>query len=229
MHLHQFPTVDLRDARASDFLRRVMDALRSQGFLAVKGHKATVKLMDEAERLTAELFTCWTPDQLEAWFGRPDLFRQRGVTGISIERAAAQPGQERPPADLKQFFMIRDEDFFWKFANMPYGPNIWPDDILPRFRIVMLELMAAYKEIYFTLLAAVECACGLRKGKLTGMAKGAETVLWPIFYPGYDRLRAMGIYIASGAQRSAPHGETSTRSRCSGLGRACGRFSVVPG
>lgn len=207
MLLHQFPVVDLRDARSSDFPRRVMDALRSQGFLAVKGHKATVELMDEAERLTAELFTRWTPDQLEAWFGRPDLFRHRGVTGISIERAVAQPGQDRPPADLKQFFMVRDEDFPRNPANMPFGPNIWPDDILPRFRIVMLELMAAYKEIYFTLLAAVERACGLRKGKLTGMAKGAETMLRPIFYPSYDRLRAMGIDIAPGAQRSAPHGD----------------------
>jgi isopenicillin N synthase-like dioxygenase len=207
MLLHTFPTVDLREARSGGFPRRVMDALLTQGFIAVKGHRATRELMDEAERLTAELFTRWTPEEIETWFGRPDLFRQRGSTGISVERAAAQPGKERPPADLKQFFMIRDEDVPRNLANMPYGPNIWPNDILPRFRIVMLELMAAYKEIYLTLLTAVERACGLRKGKLTGMAKASETVLRPIFYPGYDRLRAMGINILPGAQRSAPHGD----------------------
>ncbi len=65
MQLHQFPIVDIRDRDMAGFPNQVVDALRSQGFLAVQGHAATRDLMDRAELLTTRLFTEFSPEFLE--------------------------------------------------------------------------------------------------------------------------------------------------------------------
>ncbi len=105
------------------------------------------------------------------------------------------------------FWMNRDETWPDNSEDCPFGPNVWPDEVLPEFRPVMSELMAAYKEVFTVILDAVTSGYGLPSGKLVRMAHGAETILRAIFYPGYRRLRNWGVEIPAGAQRSAPHGD----------------------
>lgn len=206
MQLHQFPIVSLSGAGRASFPAEVREGLRTQGFLAVIGHEASPDLMDAAEGQAKELFTRWSPEELEQRYGRPKLFRQRGPSFFA-EQAAAQPGEERPPVDSKWFYMLRDEELPEDPADYPFGPNVWPDDLLPEFQPVMRQLTAVYKSTFFTLLDAIERAYGLPSGKLVNMARGSETILRPIFYPGKERLRAMGIEVPEGSQRSAPHGD----------------------
>ena len=202
--LHQFPLVSLRDARKASFASHVVNGFREQGFLAVHHHGATRALLDEAEQLTKDIFTTIPLEILEKEYGRPDIFRQRGVS-IFQERAASLDGKSRPPVDMKMFWMIRDEEQPIDPSDNPHGKNIWPDAYLPQFRTVMQEILLAYKEVYMTLLSALEEGVGLPSGKLCAMAKGADTILRPLFYPSYDRLREMGMRIPQGSQRSAPH------------------------
>ena len=202
--MHAFPLVDLASRDSSAFIQGVCDGFRREGFLAVSGHTASIALMDEAEGLTAELFTGWSQKDLEAGYGRPDISRQLGFSPLCAEQAAALQGK-RLPADLKTFWMIRDPEMPEDPADAPYGNNVFPDALLPKFAPVMLALIAAYKEVYFSILTALEQGYGLPPGKLVAMARGAETVLRPLFYPSFDRLRDMGITPDPSALRSAPH------------------------
>ncbi len=206
--LHTFPLVSLKDVGSRYFPNQVVHAFRKQGFLAVTDHGASAELMDEAERLTRQLFTLWPLRLLERLHGMPDRARQRGFSPLLTERAAAlTPGAMRAPSDLKAFWMARDGEQPEDPADNPYGPNVWPSWILPQFEVVMTQLMAEYKKVYFSLLEAIERGCDLPSGRLVGMARGAEHVLRPIFYPGSNRLRQMHIEVPAGARRSAPHGD----------------------
>ncbi len=206
MSLYQLRTVSLDDLRSIGSGVLVRQILRDD-FLLVEG-AASEQLMDDAEGLTQRLFTEWSLWELEERYGRPSLRRQRGLTAkLGVEQAAARPGEkERPPGDMKVFGMFRMEEWPDNMAvDAPFGPNLWPDEILPEFKPVMLRHMQAQMDVYMAVLGALEEAYGFSQGFLQRMARGAESVARNIFYPGSDLLAQWGIEVPEGALQSAPH------------------------
>ena len=152
------PTVDVADLHAGGerrerFIATFGRALEDSGFVAVKGHGIAKERIDAAYDAVRRFFACSDEDKRRSEFAHAK--GQRGFTCFGKEHAK---GETAP--DLKEFFQVGRPDVG---ADHPihalYGPNSWPDDLVPDFGAAMTSLFLGLDGLGQELLAA--CAAYL--------------------------------------------------------------------
>ena len=193
--MEQVPLVDVRDLATDPvrFGQRVCGVMKEWGFLAVVGHGMSEDILSPARAATKK-YLAQDPIMLEERYGRPALFRQRGVS-INMEKAVGHS-----VVDDKIFDMIRIEEDPDDPADNPFGPNVWPDDLVPEYRPAVQVVMREQVKCGRQVLRGVEIGRGFPEGYLVNMTYGSETVLRPIYYPPVQ-----GRVLPPGTMRSAKH------------------------
>ena len=203
------PVVDLRDWNAGGaardrFVREVGLALADTGFFAVSNHGVDEDLTHAAYDAARAFFAHATDAKLR--YRQAAAKGQRGFTPFGTEQAkdAATP-------DLKEFWQIgRVGVPDTHPVHGPYGPNVWPDDLVPSFRAVMTELYRRLDALGAVLLEACAEHVGEPAGTFRDMCTDSDTIVRVIHYP------PVGPGTPPGAVRSAAHEDINLITLLSG-------------
>lgn len=171
------PSLDLaaftaggRTERAA-FSAALMAGLQDTGFILLSGHGLGAALLDDAYRLSADLFA-----RPLAWKLRC-RGNQRGYAPFGLEHA-----KDHAAPDLKEFWQIgRDHDARADPADS-FEPNRWPD-AWPDFRTTFVALFEALDLAGRRLLAALETPLDLPHGHFDAMCAGGNSLLRLLHYP----------------------------------------------
>jgi isopenicillin N synthase-like dioxygenase len=192
------PVVDLRDWNAGGearrrFVRGVGESLADIGFFAVAHHGIPEDLTVGAYRTAKALFSL--PREVKDRYHRPEVAGQRGYTGFAVEHARDQ----RAP-DLKEFWQIGRTDVADDHpVHALYGPNVWPDDVVPEFRPTMTRLYEGLDRLGAQLLEACAEFIDAPPATFASMVTEADTIVRVLYYP------PVAADIPPGAVRSAAH------------------------
>ncbi len=189
--------VDVRDFQSANhflFVSGVCEAFSTHGFLQVVGHGITRERMEQADRITEELFSL--PRDVLMRYARPGIMFQRGYAGYGAETA-----KDSEVPDLKDFFQVRCQELPADPRNNPFGENIFPTEV-PQFREMSLFLLGESLRVGRAVLWALEEGFDLSPGSLVGRTVGAETIQRTIHY---RPLSAFSDAAQLGAWRAAPH------------------------
>jgi isopenicillin N synthase-like dioxygenase len=161
-------------AARADFGVALMRGLQRYGFIVLRDHPVSTGLLDEAYRLSVDLFAL------------PEAYKRRftgGPRGYAPFRS--ETAKSRSVPDLKEFWSIGPEG-----SSEP--PNIWP---LPspsidtgsfdavRFRTVCLELFAALQDTGGIILDALTPGLALPQKFFTPLLSAHNSVLRLAHYP----------------------------------------------
>jgi isopenicillin N synthase-like dioxygenase len=150
-------------------------SFRTFGFAMVRDHGIDLKLIDEAWRLTAELFAQPTEEKMH--YLVPGTGGARGYTPFRTE--VAKGASEK---DLKEFWHVG--------RNLPEGhalaatmaPNIWPER--PEgFEAVFTQLYAEFDRAGARLLSAIALDLGLDEHWFDSAIEDGNSVLRLLHYP----------------------------------------------
>ena len=176
------PTVDVADLHAGGerrerFIATFGRALEDSGFVAVKGHGIAKERIDAAYDAVRRFFACSDEDKRRSEFAHAK--GQRGFTCFGKEHAK---GETAP--DLKEFFQVGRPDVG---ADHPihalYGPNTWPDDLVPDFGAAMTSLFLGLDGLGQELLAACAAYLGDDQAWYRDAVHEGDTILRVIHYP----------------------------------------------
>src|SRR5262245_54397024 len=125
------PVVDISDflsgspEKRKKFVKELGDAYHEVGFVTVKNHGISDKMIEELDREVKAITS--SRDERKMKYEKPDLAGQRGYTSFGREHAKGSK-----VADLKEFFqfgqMVTDDDAIRK----EYLANVWVEE-LPGF------------------------------------------------------------------------------------------------
>ena len=186
----QLPVLDLAqlDADGSqrqDFLAQLRHAAHDMGFFYLTGHGIDKELLDEVRQISREFFALPLAEKLAVQMIRSPHFR-----GYSLAAAEYTRGGQ----DWREQFDIGAERLTRTLmADSPawarlQGPNLWPDDVLPRLRPVLLQWQQAMTRTTQRLLRAFALALGLEEtafDALYGSQPNEHAKI--IRYPGRDQ------------------------------------------
>lgn len=176
------PSVDVNDLRAGGERRaRFIDvfgrSLEDTGFVAVRGHGIDKSRIDAAYDVARRFFGHGDADKRRAEI--PGAKGQRGYTSFGKEHAK---GETAP--DLKEFFQVGRPDVPATHPiHSKYGPNVWPDALVPGFGAAMTSLFMGLDGLGQELLVA--CAEYLQDDIdwYKGAVAEGDTILRVIHYP----------------------------------------------
>lgn len=142
MTVSSIPVVDVRDWHAGGdararFTATVGAALADTGFFALAHHGIPEALTRRAYEAARAFFHL--PADVKARYHRAGARGQRGYTGFGTEHA-----RDSQAPDLKEFWQVGrtgvpDEHP----VHRPFGPNLWPDEVVEDFRPALSELYQA--------------------------------------------------------------------------------------
>ena len=156
-----------RDAFCDELTR----GLQRYGFIILRDHPVSMTLLDEAYRLSAELFA--QPEEIKnRYIGGP-----RGYAPFRTERA-----RQRSVPDLKEFWQIGPERTDGISRGPTEPPNIWPA-APPGFKETFLELFGALQDTGRIILEALTPGLSLPKDFFVPMVNDANSVLRLLHYP----------------------------------------------
>jgi isopenicillin N synthase-like dioxygenase len=191
------------DARAR-FVRTVGESLADTGFFAVERHGIAEDLTRAAYRVGQQFFGL--PPEVKARFARAGAHGQRGYTGFGTEHA-----RDSSAPDLKEFWQVGRTDVADDHpVHQPYGPNFWPDDVVPEFRGVMTRMYEGLDALGQVLLQACALHLDLPATTFASMAQGSDTIVRVLYYPPVPGT------IPAGAVRSAAHEDINLITLLSG-------------
>lgn len=189
------PVVDLEHwrsgAQQSDFVRELGEALRSYGFVRVRGHGVSPELIERAYTVAKSFF--YQPRDAKMALVVPGQSGQRGYTPFRAESA-----KYTDVPDLKEFFHVGRELDPEHSLGGRYVPNRWPE--LSGFRGTLLDLYRSLESVSKELLAALALHLKLEASHFVNMAVDGDSVLRLLHYPATDDT----TYIP-GAIRAAAH------------------------
>jgi len=202
------PVADVRDwhgdpdARAR-FVRSVGESLADTGFFALSHYGISAELTQQAYQVARAFYQL--PRETKQRFHQPGAKGQRGYTGFGTERA-----KDTTTPDLKEFWQVGRVDVPDAHeVHAPYGPNVWPDDVVAQFQPVMAELYRGLDALGRVCLEA--CALFLDEPPATfaDMVDQSDTIVRVIYYPPT-------VGAPPGAVRSAAHEDINLITLLSG-------------
>ncbi|MEC7241893.1 MAG: 2-oxoglutarate and iron-dependent oxygenase domain-containing protein [Myxococcota bacterium] len=189
------PVVDLEawrsDPRNSGFVSGLGEALRSYGFVRVRGHGVSPDLIARSYAAAKAFF--YQPREKKIALVVPGQAGQRGYTPFRAESA-----KYTDVPDLKEFFHVGRELDPEHSLGGRYVPNCWPE--IQGFRETLLELYTALESVSKELLTALALHLDLDASHFVEMAVDGDSVLRLLHYPATDDT----TYIP-GAIRAAAH------------------------
>jgi len=175
------PVIDLSEflTGTSDRKRKVVNeiggAFHEVGFVTVKNHGISDKLIDELYREVKAFFSL--PDDIKLKYEVADLAGQRGYTSFGREHAKGSN-----LADLKEFFqfgqMVTDEDPIRK----DYPANVWVAE-LPGFNEVAINAYRSFEIAGAHLLRAIALYLELPENYFEKKIHNGNSILRAIHYP----------------------------------------------
>jgi len=202
------PVVDLRDwheggAARERFVHGVGESLAEIGFFALAHHGVPEPLSHAAYDVARRFFGLPLDDKRR--YHVPVAKGQRGFTGFGTERA-----KDSQTPDLKEFWQVGRVDVPDDHpVHGPYGPNVWPDDVVADFRPVMSQLYQALDGLGAICLEACARYLGEAPDTFSSMVTESDTIVRVIYYPPT-------IGAPPGAVRSAAHEDINLITLLSG-------------
>jgi isopenicillin N synthase-like dioxygenase len=203
------PVVDLRDLQAGGerrqrFVQGVGDALTEIGFFAVAHHSLSEELTHAAYGAAKAFFAL--PRASKTRYAVPGTAGQRGYTGFGKEHA-----KDSQAPDLKEFWQVGRTDVPDTHpVHAPYGPNLWPDEVVPAFRPAMTALYQGLDSLGAQLLEACAEYLGEPTNLFRDTVSESDTIVRVLYYP------PVGGEIPPGAVRSAAHEDINLITLLSG-------------
>lgn len=197
--MKKVPVTDIRNYTIGtpkeklEFINIFGKAIQEFGFVIIEGHDIQNNLIDNCYTLSKQLFE--QPLQIKQKYCAADGLGQRGYVSFGIEHA-----KNSDKADLKEFWHIGREHFNNKALEKISAKNIWPENELPNFKSVFLELYTQLDHMALTLLGAMSEYLGIEKNTLPAMAKDGNTILRALHYPPLN-----DKHFTSGEIRAAEH------------------------
>jgi len=160
--------LDLDSAPPAELARRLDDALRADGFVAVTGHGVPEAVVAAAFDASRRFFALAEADKRRWHIDRWPL--QRGFDPVGWQ--ALDPDR---PADLKESFYLGVEAL---------GPNQWPDEALvPGFRAALDAYSAALRTLAGRMMGLFELALSLPTGHFDAFTRQPTCVTRLLHYP----------------------------------------------
>jgi isopenicillin N synthase-like dioxygenase len=157
------------------FARALGSSFERYGFAVVADHGIPADLIVRAEVAARALFAL--PEETKRGYHIPGTGGARGYTPFGIETA-----KDATAVDLKEFWHVgRELPEGHRYADS-MAPNIWPRE-LAEFRIVMLELYAAFEATGARLLEAIARYLGLAPDFFEDPVAEGNSVLRLLHYP----------------------------------------------
>lgn len=160
--------LDLDCAPPAELARRLDDALRADGFVAVTGHGVPEAVVAAAFDASRRFFALAEADKRRWHIDHWPL--QRGFDPVGWQ--ALDPDR---PADLKESFYLGVEAL---------GPNQWPDEALvPGFRAALDAYSAALRTLAGRMMGLFELALALPPGHFDAFTREPTCVTRLLHYP----------------------------------------------
>lgn len=160
--------LDLESAPPAELARRLDDALRADGFVAVTGHGVPADVVAAAFDASRRFFALPEPAKCRWHIDRWPL--HRGFDPVGWQ--ALDPDR---PADLKESFYLGVEAL---------GPNQWPDEALvPGFRAALDAYAAALRTLAARMMGLFEQALSLPPRHFDAYTRRPNCVTRLLHYP----------------------------------------------
>ncbi|MBG6080957.1 isopenicillin N synthase family dioxygenase [Rubrivivax gelatinosus] len=160
--------LDLDSAPPAELARRLDEALRADGFVAVTGHGVPEAVIAAAFDASRRFFALAEADKRRWHIDHWPL--QRGFDPVGWQ--ALDPNR---PADLKESFYLGVEAL---------GPNQWPDEALvPGFRAALDAYSAALRTLAARMMGLFELALALPAGHFDAYTRQPTCVTRLLHYP----------------------------------------------
>jgi isopenicillin N synthase-like dioxygenase len=202
------PVVDYRDWQAGGeararFVRGVGESLADIGFFALANHGIPAELTGAAYEAARAFYAL--PGEVKQRYHRAGAKAQRGYTGFGTERA-----RDQGTPDLKEFWQVGrcgvpDEHP----VHRTFGPNLWPDEVVPAFRDVITRLYLGLDGLGAACLEAAALYLDEPARRFADMAVDSDTIVRIIYYPPT-------VGAPAGAVRSAAHEDINLVTLLSG-------------
>jgi isopenicillin N synthase-like dioxygenase len=202
------PVVDYRDWQAGGaarerFVRGVGESLADIGFFALANHGIPAGQTRAAYEAARAFYAL--PLDVKQRYHQPRAKGQRGFTGFGTEKA-----RDAGTPDLKEFWQVGrvsvPDDHP---VHQPYGPNVWPDEVVPAFREVIGRLYLDLDALGGACLEAAGLYLGEDARRFADMAVDSDTIVRIIYYPPT-------VGAPQGAVRSAAHEDINLITLLSG-------------
>ena len=197
--MQQIPSVDLRDflsedpARKQHFVNEIGKAYEEIGFVALKGHFLSDKLVADLYQEVRHFFDL--PLETKEKYEIPGIGGQRGYVSFGKEHAKG-----RSTGDLKEFWHFGQYvDAHSKYAN-EYPENVTVTE-LPTFNSIGKEAYQMLEKTGVYVLRALALYIGIDEFYFDPFVRDGNSILRPIHYPPItDEPK-------DGAVRAAAHGD----------------------
>jgi len=195
--VNQIPRINLEDflsndpERKSEFVKKLGNAFRKIGFVALKGHFLTPKIITELHLQTEAFFKL--PLEVKKKYEIPNLGGQRGYTSFGKEHAKG-----RKTGDLKEFW------HFGQYLEKDDLNLIYPDNIIiseiPEFNEIGKKAYQLLEKTALQVLRGIASYLELEEKYFDGYIKNGNSILRPIRYPPI-------LEEPKEAERAAAHGD----------------------
>ncbi|MBA3649415.1 MAG: isopenicillin N synthase family oxygenase [Chitinophagales bacterium] len=179
--MESIPVVDLAefvsgsDSRKKRFVQELGDAYHEVGFVAVKNHGISEKLIEELYREVKAFFSL--PYDIKKKYERADLAGQRGYTSFGKEHAKGSN-----VADLKEFWQFGQIVSDGDAIASQYPENVWVEE-LPGFNEIGVNSYRSFEICGRHLLNAIAIYLELPENYFDKKIHNGNSILRAIHYP----------------------------------------------
>ena len=195
--MNQIPRINLEDflsndlERKAEFVKKLGNAFSEIGFVALKGHFLTPKIIENLYLQIEAFFKL--PLEVKKKYEIPNLGGQRGYTSFGKEHAKG-----RKTGDLKEFwhfgqYLEKDD------SNLVYPDNIIVSEI-PEFNEIGKKAYQLLEKTALHVLRGIASYLELEENYFDGYIKNGNSILRPIHYPPI-------LEEPKEAERAAAHGD----------------------
>ncbi len=180
-HIMGIPSVDLADflsgdaSRKAHFVEQLGKAYTGIGFVALKNHLLSEKLVEDLYKEVQSFFNL--DEATKKSYEVPGLAGQRGYVSFGKEHA-----KDSNAGDLKEFWHFGQEVGDNDPIKSEYPENVIVSD-LPRFNEVGMEAYQRLEDTGREVLRAIALFLGLDENYFDKKIKHGNSILRPIHYP----------------------------------------------
>lgn len=199
INMKKVPLVDVRYYTSGtlkeqkEFIDVFGKALQEFGFVVVEGHGIETNVIKNAYQQVETFFNL--SDEVKSHYIDKTGFGQRGFITFGSENA-----KNSSLKDLKEFWHVGREYFENDNMKNLYPKNVWPSEVVPKFKESLLKLYSSLDIFSSVLLSGISEYLNLPKNTLPNMAKDGNTILRALHYPPLS-----ADQFQTGAVRAAAH------------------------